>query len=213
MTSSSCSFNTKKRQQLAISTLIKITDILDRHNVPYFLEGGTLLGIVRDKAILPWDHDIDLSITEESINMVLKLRWVFFRHGFNLSLRRSKTEAVPCNKNDITIIKIKPSFSYLLSIIFSPRYINSVICDIFVKKKHSGFYYWQAMDKVMRVSENYFNSYTFVSFYNRNLKVPSNYINYLAEKYGDWTVSVKEMELRERRKNNLEASKTVNIIC
>lgn len=213
MTSSSYSFNTKKRQQLAISTLIKITDILDRHNVPYFLEGGTLLGIVRDKAILPWDHDIDLSITEESINMVLKLRWVFFRHGFILSLRRSKTEAVPCNKNDITIIKIKPSFSYLLSIIFSPRYINSVICDTFVKKKHSGFYYWQAMNKIMRVSENYYNSYNFVSFYNRNLKVPSNYKNYLTEKYGDWTVPVKEWNCGKDEKNNLEASITVNIIC
>jgi len=35
--------------------------------VPYYLEGGTLLGIVRDKQLLPWDNDIDVTVFTQSM--------------------------------------------------------------------------------------------------------------------------------------------------
>ena len=38
------------------------TDFLTKHGIKYFLEGGTLLGIVRDGDLLPWDHEVDISI-------------------------------------------------------------------------------------------------------------------------------------------------------
>jgi hypothetical protein len=39
-----------------------IVPILNRHKVRYFADYGTLLGIVRDNYILPWDYDVDFSI-------------------------------------------------------------------------------------------------------------------------------------------------------
>ena len=42
--------------------LFYFTDFLTKHRINYFLEGGTLLGIVRDGDLLPWDHDVDISI-------------------------------------------------------------------------------------------------------------------------------------------------------
>lgn len=37
-----------------------VTNILDKLDIRYWLEWGTLLGIVRDNKLIPWDRDIDL---------------------------------------------------------------------------------------------------------------------------------------------------------
>lgn len=46
--------------------LLQTCRLLDQHNIPYYLEGGTLLGIVRDGDLLPWDGDLDISITQNA---------------------------------------------------------------------------------------------------------------------------------------------------
>lgn len=42
--------------------LVDIVDVLDKHNVRYVLLFGTMLGAVRDNAIIPWDDDGDLAV-------------------------------------------------------------------------------------------------------------------------------------------------------
>ena len=36
--------------------------LLNAHDVPYWVCHGTLLGLVRDGELIPWDHDIDIAI-------------------------------------------------------------------------------------------------------------------------------------------------------
>lgn len=49
-------------EKRAIETLRKIKKILDKNNINYWLDEGSLLGAVREKKLIKWDHDIDLSI-------------------------------------------------------------------------------------------------------------------------------------------------------
>ena len=73
---------------LAIELLIKVTKRLDECGIPYHLEGGTLLGIVRDNAILPWDDDLDISVPYEYESRVRKaLRFLYF-DGWRIDKRR-----------------------------------------------------------------------------------------------------------------------------
>jgi len=51
-----------KEEQKAVETLKKIKGILDENNINYWLDEGTLLGAVREKKIIEWDHDIDFSV-------------------------------------------------------------------------------------------------------------------------------------------------------
>ena len=43
----------------------KSVELLDHHNINYWVCHGTLLGIIRDKNLLAWDHDIDFAVWED----------------------------------------------------------------------------------------------------------------------------------------------------
>ena len=46
--------------------LIEIIYLLDKNKIFYWVCHGTLLGIVRDKNLIPWDHDIDIAVWDET---------------------------------------------------------------------------------------------------------------------------------------------------
>jgi len=60
--------------QTGLLTLLKEFDAICRkHDITYYLEGGSLLGAVRHKGFLPWDDDIDLSITRDNFQKLLSV--------------------------------------------------------------------------------------------------------------------------------------------
>lgn len=48
--------------------LCEIDDICKKYDITYYLECGTMLGAVRHEGFIPWDADIDISMTEENYN-------------------------------------------------------------------------------------------------------------------------------------------------
>lgn len=53
--------------------LVELDDICKRNNIIYYLAGGTALGAIRGGGFLPWDDDIDLYITRENWNKLVKV--------------------------------------------------------------------------------------------------------------------------------------------
>ena len=50
-----------------------ICDILEKHEIPYIITFGTLLGAVRHKGFIPWDDDFDLFLFDDTYDKALEV--------------------------------------------------------------------------------------------------------------------------------------------
>ena len=50
---------------------VVIRDILESHNIPYFITYGTLLGAVRHQGFIPWDDDFDFYLFDDSYDKAI----------------------------------------------------------------------------------------------------------------------------------------------
>ncbi len=51
--------------------MVALDELCKKHNIGYFLDSGTLLGAVRHKDFIPWDDDVDLTMTRENFEKLL----------------------------------------------------------------------------------------------------------------------------------------------
>ena len=66
--------NVLRKLQKAEVEILKDFDILcEKHNIDYFVCGGTALGGVRHQGFIPWDDDIDIGMTRDDYNLFLEV--------------------------------------------------------------------------------------------------------------------------------------------
>lgn len=79
--------NVYRMKELVQLTQVAIK-ILNDNKIPYWISDGTLLGYVRNKEILKWDDDVDLSMLETDIPLLLELESSFADVGLLLCKNR-----------------------------------------------------------------------------------------------------------------------------
>ena len=63
-----------RRHQMVMLEMVKELDrICKKHNIPYFLYGGTLLGAVRHNGFIPWDDDLDVGLMRKDYRRLMKV--------------------------------------------------------------------------------------------------------------------------------------------
>lgn len=67
-----------------------VVGILDELEIPYYMQGGTMLGAIRHQGFIPWDDDVDLGIPREAYDRLLKV--VAEKLPENLELRTYEDE-------------------------------------------------------------------------------------------------------------------------
>lgn len=53
----------QKLKEIELEMLDEFLRLCDKHRIEYFLSGGTCLGAIRHQGFIPWDDDIDISMS------------------------------------------------------------------------------------------------------------------------------------------------------
>ncbi|MBQ7344998.1 MAG: LicD family protein [Oscillospiraceae bacterium] len=59
-------------QKYILHVLREVTRVLDELQIPYYMQGGTMLGAIRHEGFIPWDDDVDLGIPRADYERLLK---------------------------------------------------------------------------------------------------------------------------------------------
>jgi lipopolysaccharide cholinephosphotransferase len=59
-------------QRYILHVLREVVRVLDELNIPYYMQGGTMLGAIRHGGFIPWDDDVDLGIPRADYDRLLK---------------------------------------------------------------------------------------------------------------------------------------------
>lgn len=63
----------RRMQMRMLDILTEVDKICKRHNIPYWLAGGTLLGSIRHGGFIPWDDDLDIELMREDYLKLIPL--------------------------------------------------------------------------------------------------------------------------------------------
>tara|TARA_Y100001968_G_scaffold220974_1_gene203922 strand:- start:579 stop:1658 length:1080 start_codon:yes stop_codon:yes gene_type:complete len=177
------SFNSKDEKK-AIKFLFEIKKIIENSSLDYWIEGGTLLGAIREKKLIPWDHDLDMGIINNSENHISNLIKIL-KKKYYVSVKSFKNTEGNWNLGKYRVIKVYPK-KYL--------FFKEKLClDIFVyylgkipnlEEKVYKYVVWGKNAYHKRI---FFDKLQQINFYGKPINVPSNYKEFLKVKYGsDW---------------------------
>lgn len=62
-----------KLQEVELDLMKKFDEVCKKHNINYFLIGGTLLGAARHKGFIPWDDDMDVAMLAKDYYKLLEV--------------------------------------------------------------------------------------------------------------------------------------------
>lgn len=134
--------NLRSVQQKELDILCTVSDICDRNNIEYWLDGGTLLGAARHKGFIPWDDDVDICIrqtdTERFIGIMKR------ELPEHLFLQTSDTDA----DYSSSIMKIRDNKSLFVEFgdDFTRSYHKGIYIDVFPMTDYpsvsKGFCHW-----------------------------------------------------------------------
>ncbi|MCK4358362.1 MAG: LicD family protein [Candidatus Cloacimonetes bacterium] len=156
--------------------LFDTLDILEKNNIRYWIDAGTLLGIFRNGDLLPWDYDADIGIISEYTLKVLNILHKYFPKY----LIRKKITNNPWLPGNIRVIKIQTPWEKL-------RRINFHI-DLFCVYKVGNYYRWIDNDSLKQVDQKYYDNLDTIAWEGRKIPIPYNVEKYLRIRYGNWSI-------------------------
>ncbi|MCI5871190.1 LicD family protein [Streptococcus sp.] len=65
--------NIKDIQNLEFKALSQLNEFCSKHNITFYLRGGSVMGAIKYKGFVPWDDDVDIAIPRDDFNRLIQL--------------------------------------------------------------------------------------------------------------------------------------------
>jgi phosphorylcholine metabolism protein LicD len=141
---------------LGIYDVVKFTkELCERENIEYFIDGGTLLGCVREEGQILWDNDADFGISPPNFKKLKQFKSDFEKQGYRWK------------DNEPDKIQVQN-----LNMWFTQNNTNICPClDILVYKTIKENF----ISKVVISNETYRRQYPYATYYQKHLYPLVNY--------------------------------------
>ncbi|MGS2720416.1 LicD family protein [Paraglaciecola aestuariivivens] len=183
-----------RQGQTAVDLLLMLCKNLSLHKVPHYIDAGTLLGVYRDNALIPWDDDLDFAINADYLthsisvldSLLPKMReitgvtWTLHQY-----INQQTFGAVPIGA--IRALKLLPN---------DERHVFPGI-DFFVKYIQGQYMDYCLASRGFRMPAKHFSSTPSHEFAGGLVSFPNEVEHYLTGHYGDWQTPNKDWSLSE----------------
>lgn len=161
--------------KLLYQLMYDVHQILVNNDIKYWADGGTLLGAVRHKGIIPWDDDLDIGIMKNNFNKLKNIEKDFNKCGYRLVKHWLGYKICYTNRKDID--EFDYSFPFLDIVSYKEEGDKLIPTLKGVRESWpNGYYYTKDVFPLIE--------YDFGSF---SILGPTNYNSYFDRMYGkDW---------------------------
>ncbi len=172
-------FQNNKTREFAQKILLELSKSFKELSINYFVDFGTLLGIVRDGGLITWDDDIDFSIPHYELNNL-----IHSIDGILLKINNGVIWKYEIIYNyDKTVSNIVLNFEDIFDL-----GLKAFAVDLWIIYFESGL----AIQTMNKVSDIHFLENDLVLFKGESINVPKEYVHYLEHTYGNWKVPKKD---------------------
>lgn len=181
---------TGKNLAIAKRMLRQVTTVLEKSNIRYCLDAGTLLGIVRENRLLPWDKDMDMSIMETKYAKLQQLAWKIRLLGYWARVRRIKRDLPPMKRGTVRVLRVRNRKFGLLA--------GPIKLDIFIRHPAGDTYCWiqgyTGREVTLAAPKKYFEPRIKTNFDGQEYWIPEAFEEYLSFRYGEWRIPRKQWD-------------------
>ena len=182
-------FDSQSEQQ-AVHFMHENISIMQRVGISFWVEGGTLLGALRDQKLIPWDHDLDFGMIFESEKQMKSLIRNL-RRRFYVSVKDFPKTNQIWQLGNYRVLKIYPRKHLIFK--------DKLCLDLFIYYEDTLPDSQEPVYKYVVWNRNAYHRKEFLEtresllFYGKEVPVPANPEGFIEVKYGkNWRTPVKE---------------------
>ncbi|GAC05484.1 MAG: LicD family protein [Paraglaciecola sp.] len=186
--------NSHRQGQTAVDLLLMLSENLNALDVPHYIDAGTLLGVYRDNALIPWDDDLDFSVNAQYLNHTIRTLEQFLPKLFELtSVRWTLHQYV--NQREYGAVPVGAIRA--LKLLPEDDNANLPGIDFFVKYIDGNYMDYCLASRGFRMPARHFSGIQSHSFSEGTVYLPHDVEGYLEGHYGDWRTPKQDWSLSQ----------------
>lgn len=173
------------RRATAFANLLEVKEVLDRLGIMFWLDGGTLLGAIRDKDFCADDeNDIDLSVWATDKHLIPELIEGVTGQGFHLYHHWTGDPRAPGMAQELAFTR------------------DGLKIDVFFQEVKDDvawhLIYVREVGTPVVVPKRLLAEFAPIEFRGVTFQAPADYDGYLTYRYGDWRTPIHRSEYTSR---------------